>query len=229
MQVVPEAAIRDKKFLDSSGYISVSRPLNLPSDNEDYTKLFGQEHIQYIHQQYLGHNTTRSADKHPLWRQLKLDCFKNIPRGPTGVSNTINCAVQAYAKDFANIWNGRILQKAAEYLLRIVFRLTLAPEREASHRELVRRLVAKKEEKKLAKQNQAMRSNRSNQRRILYFEKKYYQKCKNHLTRCKDEEEYEKWQPRRYQSQVRLQRIDQEWTARLKRTQIKSEKVMTSA
>lgn len=227
--VVQESAIRDKTLLNSSGYLSVSQPSTLPSDNEDYVKLFGQEHIQYIHQQYLGQCKTQSNEKHPLWSKLKLDCFDDIPRAPKRISQTIGCAVHVYAKDLANIWNGRILEKAAEYVLRILFRLTLAPKREASHRELVRRLAAKKEEKKLAKKNQTMRSNRSNQRRILYLENKYYQKCENHLTRCQDEEEYEKWQARRYQSQVRLHRINQEWAARLARTQNQSEKLVTSA
>lgn len=212
--VIPTDAIRDDSFIDNSGCALVSPPSYYSEENDDYVKLFGQEHLQYMHQQYLGHSETSADEQHPLWKQLKLDCFDNVPKAPTRLSQTVNSAVIQYAKDLANIWKGPILQKAAEYLVRILLRLKLAPERERRLRELVKRLAQNKKEK--SKINKDKRSNRDCQRQRLYEEKKYYQKCESRLLQCKDEEEY-------HHSQIRLQRINEEWEQRLQRTQKEQE------
>lgn len=60
---------------------------------------------------------------------------------------------------------------------------------------------------------------RDSQRHLLYKEKKFYQKCEDRLPQAKDDDEYQKWQKRRYESQKRLQRIEEQWEARLRWTQ----------
>ncbi|KAI8391563.1 uncharacterized protein BYT42DRAFT_610776 [Radiomyces spectabilis] len=214
--LIPAAAIRDSRFLNHENCLPVDPPQEFEDDNEDYTKLFTQEHIQYIHQQYLGSSQTSSAEKHPVWKELHVDGFGDAPKMPRGLSHTTGSAVQIFARNTMKMWSGAIVNKAAEYVVRILLRLILAPTREAVHQSMIKKMSEKKKEQAT---NRALRSNRDVQRNILYFEKKYYHQCENHLTRCRDEEEYQKWQTRLYQSQVRLARLDEQWKARKERTQ----------
>lgn len=213
--IIPNHAVRDTAMVDDDGYINVSVP-TFTRDTEDYEKLFRQEHIQFMHQQYFGRNKTNAAEQHPLWEALNVDCFNTLSKAPTGISQTINSAVQDLAKNIENMMKGSMFEKALEYVTRILLRLLLAPRREASYKQMVRRLAARREERK--KQVNG-RSIRNMQRKLLYEEKKYYNKCEERILNAIDEDEYQKWQTRRYGSQQRLERIEEEWAKRLERTQ----------
>lgn len=94
--LVPDSALRDVSTLDDTSCINISQPplkgvdydmfiSNNSSlqhtegkksieieDDEDNIKLFMQEHVQFLHQQYLGSRRAQKkvANKHPIWKQL---------------------------------------------------------------------------------------------------------------------------------------------------------------
>ncbi|KAI8379131.1 uncharacterized protein BYT42DRAFT_314535 [Radiomyces spectabilis] len=165
--LIPAAAIRDSRFLNHENCLPVDPPQEFEDDNEDYTRIFSQEHIQYIHQQYLGSSRTSSAEKHPVWKKLHVDGFSDDPKMPRSLSQTTG-AVQVFARNTMKMWSGAIVNKAAEYVVRILLRLILAPTREAVHQSMIKKMSEKKEQAT----DHALRDNRNVQRNLLYFEKK---------------------------------------------------------
>ncbi|KAL1935060.1 hypothetical protein VTP01DRAFT_4200 [Rhizomucor pusillus] len=85
--------------------------------------------------------------------------------------------------------------KNAEYVVRILSRLYLAPKREAYYKELVSRKAKEKQELKIKVDSAAIRNFQRNRFRE---EKKYLQKTENRIVQAKDSDEEEKWSSRRY-------------------------------
>lgn len=75
--------------------------------------------------------------------------------------------------------------------------------------------LAAKKAKEKEQREAAKRNTRSSQRQRLYKEKKFYQHCENRVLQAVDDEEYQKWESRRYKSQVRVERITKQWQKRL--------------
>ncbi|KAI8366700.1 uncharacterized protein BYT42DRAFT_139965 [Radiomyces spectabilis] len=97
--LIPAAAICNSRFLNYENCLPVDPPQEFEDDKEDYTKIFTQEHIQYIHQQYLGSSQTSSAEKHPVWKELHVDGFSDAPKMPRGLSQTTGSPVQVFTRN----------------------------------------------------------------------------------------------------------------------------------
>ncbi|KAL1926017.1 hypothetical protein VTP01DRAFT_7110 [Rhizomucor pusillus] len=126
-----------------------------------------------------------------IWDQLKIPW--DAPKSPKGMSNMVNCTVQNFAKDMANIWNGNIFKKALEYLVRKLLRLHLAPQREENYKSLLGKLADERAKK----------------------EQNYMEKCERRMAEAWSDEEKQKWASRRYGCQKRLNKIAEDWDRRL--------------
>ena len=72
--------------------------------------------------------------QHDIWNKaaeiVKQTSQVEIPRSPQGMSTTINEHARLLSTAVSNLWTGAIYKKSLDYLLRILLRLQLAPERE---------------------------------------------------------------------------------------------------
>jgi hypothetical protein len=95
----------------------------------------------------------QSATPHELWKTgvdllIQSGTTSSIPASPDGLSRTINEHIRELSMAFKNLWEGSIYSKSLDYLLRVLLRLHLAPQREKKTRERVQQAAAKKKEDK---------------------------------------------------------------------------------
>ncbi|KAK3825023.1 MAG: hypothetical protein J3Q66DRAFT_99014 [Benniella sp.] len=128
-------------------------PLHLPDELKKYTKqkavatpesnvahLLSINHLQLLHARELG-NGKQLGKEHTIWE----NCIRNIqdlapPRepddptppvkAPEGLSRTVSGAIVELTTAVGNIWNGAAYRKLLDYLVRILLRIHLAPNRE---------------------------------------------------------------------------------------------------
>jgi hypothetical protein len=124
------------------------------SDKDDIASLLGQNYLQFIHSHFLGarrslesNNQESSRTQHTVWDRVvqkikESTDVKDLPQAPTGLSFTVNEMIRQYSTAMDNLWCGSIYTKLLEYLLRVLLRLHLAPEREK--RNMSRRQAQKK-------------------------------------------------------------------------------------
>ncbi|KAF9407832.1 hypothetical protein BGZ76_005978, partial [Entomortierella beljakovae] len=117
------------------------------SSRDDFTQLLSQSHLQFIHTEFLSSYTRKKkvegSDtkdiKHPVWQRaadaIWTSDTDNLTCSPTGISHTITEQIRQFSTSVSNLWHGSILNKSMEYLLRILLRLHLAPERERRFKE----------------------------------------------------------------------------------------------
>ncbi|KAF9286936.1 hypothetical protein BGZ68_002422, partial [Mortierella alpina] len=67
-------------------------------------------------------------------------------KDPAGLSQTMNAHVNQLAVAHANLWTASVFDKAMTYSLRVIFRLHLAPQREARLQERLKTLRVTKRE-----------------------------------------------------------------------------------
>lgn len=113
--------------------------------------LLSQDHLEHIYSHHLG--SKRQDDnhdpKHPLWGVAddilrSMSDTKSIADSPDGISATVNACLRELASNIDNLWSSTIFEKALDYLLRILLRLHLAPERERRYWEGRRDAAVKK-------------------------------------------------------------------------------------
>ncbi|KAF9358967.1 hypothetical protein BGX26_000509 [Mortierella sp. AD094] len=110
------------------------------TNDHDLALILSQDFLQYVHTSFLGVRGSgeKSKLKHPIWeravREIQ-DASEPPPKAPRGLSNTITEAIREYATVANNLWEGGIYHKSLDYLLRILLRIHLAPQREVQHKE----------------------------------------------------------------------------------------------
>ena len=124
-----------------------------PKSKDDLAHFLSQDHLQFMYARFLGPrrehiddegSTTKSQPagdesavrgQHDVWSKaveiVKQGSSKiEIPRSLQGMSTTNNEHVRLLSTAVSNLWTGAIYKKSLDYLLRILLRLQLAPERE---------------------------------------------------------------------------------------------------
>ncbi|KAF9977571.1 hypothetical protein BGZ75_010278, partial [Mortierella antarctica] len=118
-------------------------------EDTDVANVQSQGFLQYLHATFLGNRgvTSASKDRHPIWELLaqSITSDRPIPKAPSGLSQTITEAVREFTTAFSNLWEGAIYNKMLDYLLRILLRVHLAPQREEKTRQIKKNMVEKKE------------------------------------------------------------------------------------
>ncbi|KAG2222898.1 hypothetical protein INT45_013529 [Circinella minor] len=142
-KILPKSfAIRDREPLNNSNKIMVAHPnlslkdqlnkLYKPNTRaKDLQEICTNVHLQYIQSHHLGNKKDNSNDTiHPLWSDL---IFKksNLPSTADGSSITTAAAIKEFNTNLQNMWSRtNIYAKSQRYLIRILLRVHLAPERE---------------------------------------------------------------------------------------------------
>lgn len=149
--------ILDIAPLPASLQSEIEAGIKKPKSQDDLAHLFSQDHIQFLHSQFLnprrelnnaegsskGHTGSEEAGslargKHKLWSKAaevvrKTSSTADIPASPQGMTTTINEHIRLLSTAVGNIWTGSIFKKCLDYLLRILLRLHLAPDRESKY------------------------------------------------------------------------------------------------
>ncbi|KAG0305201.1 hypothetical protein BGZ99_002171 [Dissophora globulifera] len=100
----------------------------------DLFKLLSQAHLEFMYVRTLRParpQLARAEETHSIWAKamplLKLDdAFK----APDGYSHTISTHIRQFTTSVSNLWEGPTYYRSLEYLIRILLRIHLAPERE---------------------------------------------------------------------------------------------------
>lgn len=194
-ELLPDTMIRDRSPLLKNQYIPVAP---LPDDdttiieNDDFVKLFKQEHIQRIYRRDISAlNDTTS--KHPLWDSLKLDKIPFTMEDMTGLSDTGNIAMQEVAVNTANLWKTNIFHYSLNRLLLLYYRGCLAPMREKRYKELV---AEKSKAVKEEKEERQKHVSRDTQWQRTRKEKRNIAKCEKRLAQAKTQESAHAWKHR---------------------------------
>ncbi|KAG0300014.1 hypothetical protein BGZ98_009562 [Dissophora globulifera] len=136
--------VRDKEL---SASIAVAPTLpwledNLKNDSrakDDLANLLSHPHLEFVYARILwkAHPThSRAEARHPVWtKAMPLLYSDDALKALDGLCHTISTHLKQFATGVANLWEGAIYYKSLGYLLRILLRLHLAPERERRQRE----------------------------------------------------------------------------------------------
>lgn len=144
-------------------------------EESDLALLLSHQFLQYIHTSFLGAqgNTDASKRAHPLWERIAVALYDpSLPaiKAPKGLSSTITEAIRELSTAFVLLWEGSIYTKLLDYLLRILLRLHLAPIREQTHRERMKKIATRKQEaadKKQKEEEEASKRMTLNRRKWL--------------------------------------------------------------
>ncbi|KAG0275395.1 hypothetical protein BGZ97_010304, partial [Linnemannia gamsii] len=157
-----ELAVRP---LDKTAVAILSPTSKEMSDQSNYQRnykrdlktIFSEHHFRYLQIRHCGPNMLQMMDKtlhptedHPLWRDLSI-CIdadtvaagilpRTLDYDLSHLGQTINILMTEMSTSFTNMWQGPLYDKLLGYLLRILLRLHLAPEREAAYKERLKRL-----------------------------------------------------------------------------------------
>ncbi|KAF9559817.1 hypothetical protein EC968_006474 [Mortierella alpina] len=139
---------------------ALAKPKAVDSEERDLALLHSHEFLQYIHTGLLGSKGNSSTSKlaHPLWERIAVALRELSPpeiKAPEGLSCTTTEAIRELATAFGNLWEGSIYAKLLDYLLRILLRLHLAPERERTHRDRKKKIAERKKDEARKKQKEA--------------------------------------------------------------------------
>lgn len=122
----------------------------------DLAFLLSKEHLRTLHSTFLSGGNVRKADRHPLWWRISRIIAQSsntvdLQKSPKGLSRTINEAMTELATAFENLWQGAIYSKSLDYLIRILLRLHLAPDREQRARDRAKAAGEKRRERMIEK------------------------------------------------------------------------------
>ncbi|KAI9258884.1 hypothetical protein BDA99DRAFT_103701 [Phascolomyces articulosus] len=102
----------------------------------DLQSLFSDNHLQHIQLHHLRDKKNSTNDSnHDL-------TFKNcnLPSIPQGISTTIESEIKEFSTNFKNMWDGtKIYKRVERKVIRVLLRLHLAPTREATYMERVKK------------------------------------------------------------------------------------------
>ncbi|KAG0197996.1 hypothetical protein BGX31_004694, partial [Mortierella sp. GBA43] len=126
--------------------------LKRPKSQHDLAHLLSQDHLQYLYSHFISPNRERNVTKeqsspagemsrrgmHPEWQRAadsvrSHSSTSNIPLPEEGLRSTVSEHIRQLATAMGNLWGGNIYRKSLDYLLRILLRLHLAPNRESSY------------------------------------------------------------------------------------------------
>ncbi|KAF9575475.1 hypothetical protein BGW38_008227, partial [Lunasporangiospora selenospora] len=125
-------------------------------NKDPIASLLSENHIRHLYSHFLGAGGTSEAKKasHPeTWTKLHEliqhpgDEYDDI--NVAGMSVAITQHLRELGTNIANLWNGNIYNKMLDYLLRILLRVHLAPEREARWKERRSKAASRKAEENL--------------------------------------------------------------------------------
>ncbi|KAF9344070.1 hypothetical protein BGX34_006019, partial [Mortierella sp. NVP85] len=122
---------------------------------DDISDLLSAPHLKSLHTHFLSSSDRHmKRDAHPTWTRLAnlmqsssetsfdnaqssttADAKPTPTKSPNGLSGTIQVHIQEFAVSVDNLWCGSIYDKLLDYLLRILLRLHLAPNRERNTHE----------------------------------------------------------------------------------------------
>ncbi|KAF8962934.1 hypothetical protein BGZ46_001095, partial [Entomortierella lignicola] len=126
------------------------------SGKDDIFQLLSQPHLQFLHTEFLSSRRRAVAPDskntdHAIWQSaadaIQTPGADSPPTSPTGISHTITEQIRQFSTAVSNIWQGTILTRSLEYLLRILLRLHLAPTRENKYQEVVKLAIERKKAK----------------------------------------------------------------------------------
>ncbi|KAF9948128.1 hypothetical protein BGZ72_009918 [Mortierella alpina] len=117
----------------------------------DAAGLLSQDFLQYLHTRFLGPRGTseEAKSKHPLWERIASAIEASLAFEAVkleGLSATLLEAIREFTTAINNLWEGSIMRKSLDYLLRILLRIHLAPLREQKTRDLKHRKANEKKE-----------------------------------------------------------------------------------
>lgn len=98
--------------------------------------------MQFLNSRFMGslrETTPEPNTKHPIWERVakairSSSDTENINSSPPGISSTIVEHLREFSTAVNNLWQGSIYTKSLDYLLRVILRLHLAPEREKKYK-----------------------------------------------------------------------------------------------
>jgi hypothetical protein len=118
---------------------------------DDLVGLLSQDHLQFLHSQFLGARREKIKDhpQHPIWSAITESIrmhsnVEDLPKTAAGLSTTLNEYIRQYSTAVGNLWRGNIYYKSFDYLTRILLRLHLAPVREAAFMERTKEYARRK-------------------------------------------------------------------------------------
>ncbi|KAL1933384.1 hypothetical protein VTP01DRAFT_7474, partial [Rhizomucor pusillus] len=157
-EILPRNAIRNTSMLFRDQFVTFNT--QIATDAE--TVLFEQQHIEKLHSIYLG-NMVTTAQQRALG-SIDADFF--LSKAFTIYHlHRLKCPKQStkpfkkYCKNLENMWaDNKLLSRSAEYVIRILLRLHLAPKREAHHKDLISRKAKEKKESKNSVKTSAIRN-----------------------------------------------------------------------
>ena len=135
----------------------------------DLQLLFTNPHLQFIQSHHLGTKADSVSTDHPFWQRLvQPNC--DLPCAPDGLNHTLQAAIKEYSVNLNIMWDkSSIFKKSLEYLIRVLLRLHLAPEREARHMAIIQ---AATEDTKKAKKERKADELISNERDVQHLPRK---------------------------------------------------------
>lgn len=107
---------------------------------DEIDTLLSQGHLEHLYSHFLGSKRQQDNhdNKHPVWSVADSilrdgSDTNSIMKSPDGLTMSVNTCLRELATNINNVWNGSIFDKSLDYLLRILLRLHLAPERECRY------------------------------------------------------------------------------------------------
>ncbi|KAF9079701.1 hypothetical protein BGX27_006066, partial [Mortierella sp. AM989] len=128
-------------------FLGIKRNTTGDQMDEDHLREGQLEKIQQGNQ-----GSSTSPSKHPFW-DIAANLIRqssetiSIPCNPDGLSNTITEHIREFATATSNLWNGAIYKKSLDYLLRVLLRVHLAPNRELANRERSNAIARRKQDR----------------------------------------------------------------------------------
>ncbi|KAF9167971.1 hypothetical protein DFQ26_002196 [Actinomortierella ambigua] len=106
-------------------------------DGQSLYALLSQGHLQRLHSAKLSSFNRLQSEDNPHFKALSfaIGAPNSLQKSEKGLSTTIITHIRQFSTAVNNLWSGPIYNKALDYLLRILLRLHLAPNREAKYRE----------------------------------------------------------------------------------------------
>ncbi|KAG0215988.1 hypothetical protein BGX31_000711 [Mortierella sp. GBA43] len=141
---------------------------------DDWFNVLSQNHLQILHTRFLssrrGQEDASSprldipSSTHPIWDTISSRIATQStfihPPSPDNLGQTINTHIRECSVSIGNQWNGAIYTKSLDYLLRILLRINLAPNREKKIQDLTKN-AAKAKKDRVDSKRQANANNMS--------------------------------------------------------------------
>ncbi|GJJ73706.1 hypothetical protein EMPS_06064 [Entomortierella parvispora] len=157
--------------------------------HSDIRNVLSQNHLSQLYTQFKKDPIARrktwlekESGNHTKWLELAKTIDSKVPGLIAPHKDRYSKVVEAHTRQCAtaisNLWEGKIYEKALDYLLRYLLSAWLAPDRMAAHKERKSSAVKKKNEQKATKDSSSDKPSRSHWRhsmsKLLNKVAKYY-------------------------------------------------------